>query len=194
MTKAKLILVSLCGLLGGGILIFSSLQDKPKTDIPAVPVNDGVVSYVDTDEKPSAPKDQANAWVIDGKEFEKNELTLFETANWDTNLPDKSRFILIPHEKEIDSDQTAIIQQWIKDKKTVLFYGFDVNLEKTKEKIGLEEMEIIDVKSDYALPYLLYGYGYSEVHKQNMPVFLSSNTDQNIDGKIASFLFKESDY
>lgn len=197
MNKARKILICSCALIGAVAVAISAFQEPKKEPTPIKPpANDGVVSYVDTEDTPSVPKEQekVSVWVMGDHLFEANDYTLFESGKWEAKLPDDVRFVLIPHESAVTPEQTTLIQKWISEQKTVLFYGFDVDPASVKEKINLPEMDVVDVKSDMALPYLLYGFGFSEVHQQNMPVFLSSNTNQNLNEKIATFLFKENDY
>ena len=150
--------------------------------------SDGLVTYVNGDDKKIEGK--IEVMVVGTVGFSENENVQYQSIKWTTAIPKNVKFILVQQDEEITKEKQTIIKQWIKDKKTVLFYGPDVKPEKVKEKTGLD-IEIINVEANVTFSYLLYGYGYSEQYKKEMPLFLGVNNDRNSEAKINTFLIKK---
>lgn len=194
MKKHQKIIASVAAIAGASLITISFFQ---KEETPSPPENEtknpGEVSFVEENDVVSGEKISTS--IIGNHSFKENDFTDFVSLSWDSKEEIKDRFILVDNKEEITEEKREKLQKWITEKKVVIFYGEDVKPEKVQEKLGME-IGIINVESTatFDFPYLLYGYGFSTTYQQNIPIFLGSNTNKNMNEKIASFLFKNKDF
>lgn len=176
-------------LLCVGFLLTACEKEREKEAVIGTRDNEAeIVLKEDTkSDKQEVPMDVA----VVGADWKKQENVTFLTTDWKKPLPKTTRFVLIDVKEPITQEKQKILQTWLEADKVVLFYGENVQPEEVKEKIGME-VGLIEVKTtaSFDFPYLLYGFGFSMTYEQYLPIFLGSNTFENFEEKIATFLLK----
>lgn len=198
MKKHQKIIATTSVLIGLSLIGYSFWQSKAEEPTPKKEEANGAeVTYQDHTKEKEVPTESEKlvASIIGAHDLSENSYTKYETIDWKETPSKEHRFVLVSNKESITKDKTEILQKWIGEKKVVVFYGTDVKPEEVKKKLGLEGDVInVETTANVAFPYLLYGFGYSDVHQKNIPIFMGSNTDQNLAEKIGSFLYKNESY
>lgn len=126
-------------------------------------------------------KETKNADVlIIGKNhpFKKSDVLSFESLSLndaEKEIPKNIRFVLISSDEEVSSD---VLNKWIDEKKVVLFYGNNLSPESIEKKFQKDfDLENILIQSSVEIPYILFGYGFSNDANSNVVWFLNGNKE-----------------
>lgn len=184
-----------CFLCVGFLLGACEEKEREKETIVGSGENDAEMVLKEGKEGDSTQPEGSIDVAIMGVSWENQKNVTFTTTDWEKALPKDHRFVLIDTKETITQEKQKILQTWLEADKVVLFYGENVQPEEVKEKIGME-VGVIEVKTSasFDFPYLLYGYGFSMTYEQYLPIFLSSNTVENFEEKIATFLLKNKNF
>lgn len=102
-------------------------------------------------------------------------------------IPKDTRFILLPV-SNYTKDEIMLFRSWIEKKHVVMLYGTPLKQQDIASFFG-PAVEVYDLQSTGKIEYALYGYGYSEEQKKNMPFFLMLSAEDTEPVKqIVSFL------
>lgn len=89
-----------------------------------------------------------------------------------------------------DERNKKLIQDLIIREKTVLFYGYRMNVENILAATTFD-IPFYPMESSKKIYYYVYGTGYSDLHEKNIPVTIMGNfSETEMPGKIVHFLKK----
>lgn len=151
-----------------------------------------VYSQKDEAEKTSSQTEKTVA-VIGKNEFKSQSAIQFTSYKWKDKIPASTRFVLIPYEPTIKEEYRTWLQQLIKEKKVVLFYGNNVEPSVVSAHVK-ESIDTPEIHSSMSFSFLVFGYGYSPSYKQNVSYFTAGSPDEpDVNGKVVAFLEEKYD-
>jgi len=164
--KKRITHVSIVIILSLVAVSFYVLNDKTKEKEPEIPG--------------SSEKKLEVVVIGESHPFKGNDEIAFTELSLDdarNEIPSDIRFLLI---NDSISVPKATLEQWIKKKKVVLFYGEDVSPEEIEKKFGVDfNLENILIQSSIKIPFILFGYGYSQSNERETVWFLNGNKDMS---------------
>ena len=107
-------------------------------------------------------------------------------------IKDQGRFILIDDTLKLTPQHQEQIQEWIDEKRVVLFYGDDIDEKTFSKRIG-KDIDTTVTQSNIEQYFTLLGYGYSFKFQKNMLLFLSSNSPGLSANTVQQYLFEQYD-
>lgn len=192
--KAKIIWgIVLLVVIASSIAIYTLGKHKKEKD-PVSPTNEinssSSETTLNTIDKPPHEvdvPDKAHVFVVKNSHFtlESNPQLEVTTGQIGDKLKKNVRFIVLPDDTKLSESDKKQLQNWVKDKKMVLFVGGDVDGTVALEQLGVNKKEI-KVQANADLYHNAYGYGYSYGYGANMPLFMM--TDGNEESDMLSFL------
>jgi len=143
--------------------------------------------------KVKVPK-KAHAFLIRNQRVHlySNDQLAIKTGTFEDKVPSDIRFILVPDFIDLTTQEKTQLQQWVKEKKMVLFFGANVDAKNVLSILNVDK-EAVKIQANATLYQAVYGYGYSLGYKANVPLFLFVNTTDNdsLTSNIARFIYEK---
>lgn len=108
--------------------------------------------------------------VLGDGEFHETDQVKLRPVAWGDELPEDLHYVLVSKEEDITPEKKETLQRFVKEGHIVLLAGLDVSFEYAKEFFDYT-IEPFDLGSNLPYNMVLYGYGYSDEHQKNMPLF-----------------------
>ncbi|PGK51296.1 hypothetical protein CN918_26255 [Priestia megaterium] len=138
--------------------------------------------------------DKAYAFLIRNQRVRlySNDQLSITTGTFEDKIPPDVRFILVPDFIELTTQEKTQLQQWVKEKKMVLFFGTNVDAKNVLSILNVDK-EAVKIQANATLYQAVYGYGYSLGYKENVPLFLFVNTTDNtqLASNISRFIYEK---
>lgn len=88
-------------------------------------------------------------------------------------LPTDTKFVFIPHTKELTASEKEALQQYLDQKAIILFIGLGVDPQTSLDKLAIDKTATW-INSNVDLYFVAYGYGYSYGYDDYIPVFFQT--------------------